>query len=74
MLEIAFPSFYISKLFWGDMPPYPPSKKGPNGPFIDHSRLFYHGKPLTSKINETPAVILDETAIPQFWIKNTVKP
>ena len=26
MLEIAFPSFYISKIFWGGMPPYPPSK------------------------------------------------
>ena len=54
MLESAFPSFYISNIFWGECPHTPLAERGRNGPFISHSRLFHRGKPLTSKINETP--------------------
>ena len=45
-LEIVFPSFPISNIFWRGMPQYPPKGQGSFGPFYQLWRMLTKGRHL----------------------------
>jgi len=52
-LEIVFPSFLISKIFWEGMPPYPPRGQGTFGPLYQFQRVLTKGRQLLQILLKT---------------------